>query len=119
MKNKHIELVKKWLDDNDSVSAEELGESRRAAHINVIATYDAANEADTDVAWTDAWAAEYAFEAVDGASRAAEYAWATPQSTYAYIGNRANIEAAAEAYAEAAEVVNYWVAQYEELTNDK
>tara|TARA_R110002072_G_scaffold152445_1_gene302097 strand:+ start:5416 stop:5580 length:165 start_codon:yes stop_codon:yes gene_type:complete len=29
--NKHIELVKKWLDDNDSVSQEELENNRSAA----------------------------------------------------------------------------------------
>tara|TARA_B110000285_G_scaffold105453_1_gene120007 strand:- start:169 stop:393 length:225 start_codon:yes stop_codon:yes gene_type:complete len=31
MTNKHIELVKKWLADNDSVSLEELDENDNAA----------------------------------------------------------------------------------------
>lgn len=33
MKNPHIELIKKWLDDPKSVSAEELERARAAARI--------------------------------------------------------------------------------------
>tara|TARA_R100000951_G_scaffold90032_1_gene78164 strand:+ start:11807 stop:12022 length:216 start_codon:yes stop_codon:yes gene_type:complete len=38
--NKHIELVKKWLDDKDSVTVKELRENTDAAY----ATYHTADE---------------------------------------------------------------------------
>jgi len=51
--NKHIELVKKWLENNESVSSEELQANKKAA----AATYAA--YADADSAGT-AYAAVYA-----------------------------------------------------------
>ena len=42
--NKHIELVKKWINDPDSVSQEELVANRKAAY----AAYVAANETTYD-----------------------------------------------------------------------
>ena len=40
--NKHIELVKKWLADKDSVSQQELSDNRAAAAAVTDAAYDAA-----------------------------------------------------------------------------
>ena len=42
MQNKHIELVKKWLADHDSVSQEELKSNAYAAYAAYDAAYDAA-----------------------------------------------------------------------------
>jgi hypothetical protein len=56
--NKHIELVKKWLADKDSVSLEELEANKKAAD----AAYGACDAAydDADVsAYTNADVAEY------------------------------------------------------------
>ncbi len=55
--NIHIELVKKWLADNDSVSQEELKDNRAAAD----AAYSAAYAADA------AYYAAYAAYAADAA----------------------------------------------------
>ncbi len=41
--NKHIELVEKWLNDNNSVSLEELKANRDAANAAVAAAYAAAD----------------------------------------------------------------------------
>ena len=55
--NKHIEVVKKWLNDPDSVSRKELKDNGDAAHA-------AARDADTDAEFREAadaaWAAAYA-----------------------------------------------------------
>tara|TARA_R110000744_G_scaffold285185_2_gene396628 strand:+ start:2980 stop:3165 length:186 start_codon:yes stop_codon:yes gene_type:complete len=56
MKNEHIELVKKWLDDNDSVSLDEL-------EANVAATYAAYSAAaaayDADASDAVYWVERY------------------------------------------------------------
>jgi len=52
--NIHIELVKKWLADNDSVSQEELKDNRAAAYA---AAYSA------DAAYAYAYAADAAYSA--------------------------------------------------------
>ena len=91
--NPHIELVKKWLADNDSVSLEEL-------EVNAEADYAAANAAD--------YAAANAAYAADYAAANAAYAY------YAAYYDAAN--AAYDAAAEAAEAAKYWVKRYEELT---
>ena len=62
--NKHTELVKKWLEDKDSVSLEELGSNAYAASY---AAYVAAHAA--------SYAASYAaYHAVKSASDADSYA---------------------------------------------
>ena len=63
MKNPHIELVKKWLDDPKSVSAEEL--ERATDNDDVYAAYAAAAD---DAAYTAAYIA--------AAARAAAHAYA-------------------------------------------
>ncbi len=91
--NKHIELVKKWLDNPDSVTQEELK-----------ANVDAANAADAaydDVANAAANAAYAAYAAADVASANAAY------------------DAAYDAYddvANAAAYAAYFVKKYEKLT---
>ena len=62
--NKHIELVKKWLDDPDSVTKEELKDNAYAAYAAYYAYAAAADAAD---------AAAYA-DAADAADAYAEYA---------------------------------------------
>jgi hypothetical protein len=62
MKNKHIKLVKKWLEDNDSVSPEELNANADAAD----AALAAANAA--------AYAANVAYNAAANAANAANAA---------------------------------------------
>ena len=64
--NEHIELVKKWLEDKDSVSLEELEANREAAD----AAY--ANNKD-DGARYAAYAAYYAYVDYDTAAYAATY----------------------------------------------
>ena len=58
--NKHIELVKKWLADPESVSLEELKANREAARDN----WDAGATRATIAAY---WAADAAVEAVKAA----------------------------------------------------
>ena len=91
MKNEHIELVKKWLADKDSVSQGELRANAEAAR--AYAAYDAAR----------AYAA-YDADAVD-----ADYA-----SDADWVAYAASDAASADAYG-----ADYWVKRYEELTNDK
>jgi hypothetical protein len=88
--NKHIEIVKKWLKDKDSVSAEELEANKKSAYAAYYA--DAA-----DAAFNVYEAACYAADAADAAFNVYEAA------------------CYADAAADAAE---YWVRQYEELTNE-
>ncbi len=88
--NKHIEIVKKWLKDNDSVSLKELQANKQAAG----AAYAAA-AADTAAAG----AAYAAYAASDAATNAAINA----------------AMAAAHAYF-CADDAAYWVEHYEELT---
>ena len=93
--NKHIELVKKWLADPQSVTQAEL-------EANADYAYDAAY---------DAWAAA---DTYDAANDAAYVAWAA-----AYAANDAAYVAWAAAY-DAARTADaaYWVKRYEELTNE-
>tara|TARA_R110002167_G_scaffold184597_1_gene385024 strand:+ start:198 stop:488 length:291 start_codon:yes stop_codon:yes gene_type:complete len=96
MTNEYIEVVKRWLADNDSVSSEEL-------------------RANVDAARDDAYAYAYAAVAfADHASRAAVRAAATA-AHYAY--QAANAAAANGAANDAS--ADHWVKRYEELTNDK
>ena len=89
--NKHIELVKKWLDNRDSVTADEL-------RLNADAAYAAYAAAD------DAYAA---------AALAAEYAAAAAALAADYAGYPAYYAARAADYA--ADAAKY-VKRYEELT---
>ena len=103
MRNEYIELVKKWLADNDSVSSEALQENAEAAD-----TYGAyATRADDYIlsnaaAYPDYSTTANAVHAVHAAANAAADA----------------ADAAARA-ADAADAADYWVKRYEELTNDK
>ena len=89
--NEHIELVEKWLEDNNSVSLEELEATADAAH------------ADATHAARAAHAGRAAYSAVNRAAAA----------------KRAADAADAADYAEAATDAAYWVGRYEEITNDK
>ena len=73
--NKHIELVKKWLDDPSSVTVKELKENAKAAAVYDAAAY-ATNAADTADTFAAAYAAaalaaDYAADAADAADLAA------------------------------------------------
>ena len=52
--NAHIELVKKWLADNESVSQQELEDSCNAAYAAYAAAADAAAYAAAAAAYADA-----------------------------------------------------------------
>ena len=93
MKNEHIELVKKWLEDNDSVSHAEL----------------VANAADAAATYADA-SATYA-----DASDAADAHDAHDAATYAAVAHYA-ADAAAEADGDAPDA-KFWVKEYEKLEN--
>jgi len=99
MKNPEIELVKKWLDNPESVSDDEL---KRAAD----AATGAANAARTEIDYAVAYAVARAVAAVRAAARA-------------------NVDFATHGYAVddhavyvdfAARVARRWVKEYEELT---
>jgi len=66
--NKHIELVKKWLDDPKSVTLQELRDNAEAA-------YDAADAAWADYAAYDAYDAAWADDAVAAAQAAYDAAY--------------------------------------------
>ena len=87
--NKHIELVKKWLADKESVTREELEANANAAYAAVAA---------------DSYAT-CAYYASDAAEAAADY--------YAYAAEDADDADDADYYASKAK---YWVRRYEELT---
>ena len=89
--NKHIELVKKWLADKDSVSLEQLEANKDAADDASYASYDAD------------WKA---------AAHAAKYAHAHAAKYAKYAEYTATYSAVYYAAADAA----YWVKRYEELT---
>ena len=94
--NKHIELVKKWLADNDSVSNEELTK----------------NSVDA----MDAWVYAEGYADAGGSARvAADAADLASLASFAALPAEAAADAEAEV-AEAAEAAAYWVKQYEELT---
>jgi hypothetical protein len=96
MKNEHIELVKKWLADNDSVSLEELvsacaaaardANAARAAGREAARAADAARSADADRASSVRAATRAA-----AAARTSDAVWAARDAAY-------------------------WVKKYEELT---
>ena len=65
--NKHIELVKKWLADNDSVSQTELCDNRNSA-------YKAFKAADTNIRSNNYLAASVAADATTAAAAAAAHA---------------------------------------------
>ena len=90
--DKHIELVKKWLADNDSVSKKEL----RANHVSAYNAYinnDSDDDSDDDAYNVAAEAAAAAKIAVTAAADSAD----------------ADFDAGAA----------HWVKLYEELTNDR
>lgn len=89
MENKHIELVKKWLADKDSVSQEELKANAMAA----------------DVAAKAADVAADAYVNAAAASAAASDAYGA-----------ADLPETADAAAESA---THWIKTYEEMTNGK
>ena len=99
--NKHIELVKKWLNDKDSVSLEELEASKEAA------------DDEADEATYCAYSANNNVAAANNAVNAADYAYYAVDNAY-YAGVTANVTATADYTANAA----YWVKRYEELTNE-
>ena len=104
--NKHIELVKRWLADNDSVSNEELTK-------NSVDAMDAWAYAE---GYADAGgSARVAADAADYAAEAAAEAVLASLASFAALPAEAAADAEAEA-AEAAEAAAYWVKQYEELT---
>ena len=97
--NKHIELVKKWLANNDSVSSEELKANKEGAY----AAKAANPEAD--------FAAYYCAAAMAAAAAYYDYdaAMAAAAAYYDYDAADAHV-------ANAADVAAYWVKRYEELT---
>ena len=86
--NEHIEVVKKWLADNDSVSNEELTDNKAAAYT---AAYAAADT-----------------EAAHAAKRAA----------YAAAADTAAADAAASANWGDKKAAAHWVKKYEELIGE-
>jgi hypothetical protein len=73
MMNIHIELVKKWLADNDSVSQEQLKDNCAAADAAADAAYTAAYTA-ADAAVDAAYAAyDAAYDAVNATAATAAY----------------------------------------------
>ena len=89
MTNEHIEVVKRWLTDKDSVSREELEATAEAAAIAAVNADRAARAA------RDAAAAKRAADAA---------AWGATDAVRASAG---------------AINATYWVKRYEELTNLK
>jgi len=107
--NKHIELVKKWLADKDSVSLQELKTSAKSSC--------AAHEMLRDkLAVNNINAAAYA----DAAAFAVDYAahYAAYRATYygAYAANFAYYGDDAAYFANHSAA--YWVKRYEELVNE-
>ncbi len=103
--NKHIELVKKWLNNPDSVTVEELKANVDAAY--TARFYAAAYTAYT-VANAAANAAYAAYAAADVASDAADAAYDAANAAYDDVDNAAAYDAAAYAA--------YFVKKYEKLT---
>ncbi len=96
-----IELVKKWLDDPESVSKEEL---QKAAYVT---------------AADDAYAAAYAAYAAAYAAADAAYAAADAAYAAAYAAYAAADAAYAAAYAAARADADFWVKKFEELSKMK
>tara|TARA_B110000305_G_scaffold184670_1_gene205285 strand:+ start:175 stop:459 length:285 start_codon:yes stop_codon:yes gene_type:complete len=93
--DKHIEVVKKWLADNDSVSKKEL----RANHVSAYNAYINDDSADS----TDDDSDDDAYNVAAEAAAAAKIAVTT---------------AAAAAYRYVKPDAAHWVKLYEELTNE-
>ena len=93
--NEHIEVVKKWLDDPESVSQKELKTNFSSASQDYYA-YAIANAGIYDVAWLLKQTANFA-------SAAAYDSATTPAAAYC---------------APTAEAAAHWVKRYEELTNE-
>ena len=55
--NKHIELVKKWLADNDSVSLEELEANKKSAYTAYYAARSAASVVTCSAAYANTFSA--------------------------------------------------------------
>tara|TARA_R110002153_G_scaffold226326_1_gene378961 strand:+ start:808 stop:1134 length:327 start_codon:yes stop_codon:yes gene_type:complete len=103
--NKHIELVKKWLADPESVTIEELVVNKRDAYIAyAAASASAADHADAVyVAAYAGYSCAYSYAAYSCAA-AADYAYDAADYDYTYS-------------AEYTDLAAYWVKRYEELTN--
>ena len=90
MTNKHIELVKTWIADNDSVSRAELKVNTYSARAELVANPSMAAEA-----------ACFATDAAAYSSDAAYYSFTAPDAVGAEVL--------------AAEGAKYWVKRYEEM----
>jgi len=90
MKNPEIELVKKWLDNPESVSDDELKRATDAAT-------GAANAARTEIDYAVAYAVARAVAAVRAAAHAGDVSGASDVDRAARVARR-------------------WVKEYEELT---
>ena len=69
--NAHIELVKKWLANPESVTQQELSDNRTSAYADTDAAYDAAYMANSAAADAAYWADEAANSANSVAADAA------------------------------------------------
>lgn len=98
--NKHIELVKKWLDDPSSVTVEQLRVNTESADSAADAAVDAVDAA---------YAAAAAYAAYD-----ADYAADAAAAAYADDAYAADAAYAAARTADA----EYYVKKYEELTGE-
>ncbi len=81
--NKHVELVEKWLSDNNSVSLEELKANRDDAYDDTYADHDVAY----DAAYAAYDAAYAAYDAAYAAARAARAATYDGADVAAYAAN--------------------------------
>tara|TARA_B110000483_G_scaffold202831_1_gene244720 strand:+ start:621 stop:956 length:336 start_codon:yes stop_codon:yes gene_type:complete len=109
--NKHIEVVKKWLADNDSVSKKELENNRDSAY-HAYANGEAVNFiGDANDVAVNRFAAEAAAAAKIAVTAAAAAAF---DAEDAHAAGSAGSAATAAADAAAAA---HWVKLYEELVN--
>ena len=111
--NEHIEVVKKWLADNDSVSKKELENNRDSAY-HAYANGEAVNFIGNanDVA-VNRFAAEAAAAAKIAVTAAADAAFDAEAAEAAHAADTAEATEAAAAYAAAAAL---WIKRYEELS---
>ena len=101
--NPNIELIKKYLADNDSVTPEELKENRASADAATNVSFAAAEAAAEAAAAIEA-AADVAADATYAAAEAAAYADVSTHYTSNHDRNEALSSAA------------HWVKEYEQLT---
>ena len=94
--SKHITLMKKWIENPKSVSAEEL----REAHVATEAAYEAATAVEACIAKASYDAADLVY-----------ITWATYEA--ARIANSAEDETVSKVA-----IVAHWVKRYEELSNE-